>query len=238
MENSARADGAAGPEPAALPASAAAPPWRSEAEEDVASRDGRRVRHDAFTLTRKREFLDALRKTACVLDACRSLGISPRTVYNHRNSDPRFDHYCGLALQMSTTELELSAWERGVEGIEEPVYAYGKLVGTRIKRSDAVLRMLMEGNVPEKYGRRIRFAKALTDGARAAIREEVEAEIFGRNRPITTDELRAHIIEKFEEVHQRVWMGDRPASVPGPAGEAAALPTGPSDGSERFPDSA
>ena len=59
------------PQPEALP-------WDSEPlPEDP---DAPRQRHDAFTEARKCEFLRALVKTGCVLDACRRIGVAPRTV--------------------------------------------------------------------------------------------------------------------------------------------------------------
>lgn len=113
-----------------------------------------RERNDGFSAERKRLFLVALRNGAGVLDACALVGVSNRTAYNHRDRDPGFARDWGLAVRMHRAPLELAAYRRGVEGIEEPVYRYGKQVGTRRLYSDALLKMLLAGDKPRKYGRR------------------------------------------------------------------------------------
>ena len=123
-------------------------PW-DKGEADAPSTG--RTRHDAFTDFRKKKFLEVLSKTGCLLDACRALGVSSTTVYNHQNSDPEFRHHCELALHMSNTTAELMAWERGVVGVEEEVVRYNQVVTVR-KRSDSILRMLLQGSNPKKYG--------------------------------------------------------------------------------------
>lgn len=111
-------------------------------------------RHDGFSQERKRLFLVALRNGESVLDACALVGVSNRTAYNHRDRDPGFARDWGLAVRMHRAPLELAAFARGVEGIEEPVYRYGKQVGTRRHYSDALLKVLLAGEKPRKYGRR------------------------------------------------------------------------------------
>jgi len=93
----------------------------------------RRERHDGFTSKKKRRFLKALGKTGCVLDACRMVGISKTAVYTARERDPHLEKQWDRALRKAGTEIELTAWERGVEGVEEDVIAYGKVVGKRRK---------------------------------------------------------------------------------------------------------
>ena len=112
------------------------------------------ARHDGFSAERKLLFLAALRQGAGVLDACAMVGVSNRTAYNHRKRDPVFARDWGLAARMHRAPLELAAFRRGVEGIEEPVYRYGKQIGTRRRYSDALLKLLLAGEKPRKYGRR------------------------------------------------------------------------------------
>jgi AcrR family transcriptional regulator len=143
-----------------------------------------RGRHDAFDGARKRLFLDALGKGGCLRDAARRAGVSHQTVYNHQRSDPTFARQCELALSMASTDLELHAWERAVHGVEEPVYQRGEQVGTRLKRSDAMLRMLLQAAKPKKYGpnpgfKRKRVLKAerhrIAEEARRELRDELKA---------------------------------------------------------------
>lgn len=115
---------------------------------------GPRARSDGFSEERRRLFLAALRTGESVLGACALVGLSNRTAYNYRDRDPAFAREWELARQMSRMPLELMAYERGVLGTQEPVYAYGKLSHVRVSRSDRLLVKLLEGEQPGKYGRR------------------------------------------------------------------------------------
>jgi hypothetical protein len=111
------------------------------------------LRGDGFGGPRKGLFLAALRNGESVLGACRLVGISNRTAYNHRGRDADFARDWDLARSMSRTPVELVAFQRAVEGIEEPVYRHGKLSHTKRRYSDSLLRTLLEAERPAKYGR-------------------------------------------------------------------------------------
>jgi len=155
-----RETGSASPEPM---------PWDDEAGEDApwdegegdgsgAPGRGRRERHDAFTVAKKRKFLRALAKTGCVLDACRAVGVGARTVYRHQERDARFAEYCRVAIDMAALPLELTAWQRAVEGVEQP-FACGGQVHVRRRYSDGLLRLLLQAARPTKYGPQLGFTR-------------------------------------------------------------------------------
>jgi hypothetical protein len=146
-------------------------PWDGDPPEE-----GGRQRHDAFTGAKKQAYLKALAKVGCILDACRLTEVSSSTVYNHQASDPEFERNCRLALAMASTPLELTAYERAVVGVEEDVIRGGKVVGTRIRRSDYMLRVMLQGSNPKKYGARPGFTrKRLLKFERKQIEREIEA---------------------------------------------------------------
>jgi hypothetical protein len=95
-------------------------PWE-EANRTDEGDGSARERHDAFNGRRKSEFLKALSKDGCLIDACRKVGVSHQTVYNHQAKDPEFARHCELALQMAVVPVEIAAWERAVMGVEEEV---------------------------------------------------------------------------------------------------------------------
>jgi len=162
------------PPPANLPM-----PWDEPPEEEE-DEDGVRRRHDAFTARRRNEYLKALQKTGCVLDACRLVGVSPRTIYYHQGQDAGFLKLCTLAVSMCETPVELTAWERAVSGIEEQVVVGGRIV-TRVKRSDSLQRLLLQGANPKKYGARPGFTrKRMLKAERKQMEREVRAEIASR----------------------------------------------------------
>jgi hypothetical protein len=164
--------------PAESPPPGDPPPWEGDPPEEIG-----RPRHDAFTGARKQQYLKALAKVGCILDACRITGVSSKTVYNHQKSDPEFERYCELALEMASTPIELTAYERAVVGQEEPVIRGGKVVGTRIRRSDYMLRVLLQGSSPKKYGARPGFGrKRLAAFERKQIEREIRARIAEEER--------------------------------------------------------
>lgn len=124
------------------------------ATDEPASSPNFRVRHDGFDGERKLLFLTALRQGASVLHACALVGISNRTAYNHRRRDPGFAEAWRLARGVHKLPLELVAYQRAVEGVEEQVWRHGKPSHVRTHYSDSLLRLLLAGEQPGKYGRR------------------------------------------------------------------------------------
>jgi hypothetical protein len=125
----------------------------AEEDEGMATDDGRGVRSDGFDGPKRQYFLIALSKGESVLGACRLVGISNRTAYNHRDRDPQFARDWELARAKSWLPVELAAYERAIIGIEEPVYRYGKLSHKRRHLSDSLLGKLLVAEKPRKYGR-------------------------------------------------------------------------------------
>jgi hypothetical protein len=159
-------------------------PWETE---DYLESEAGPPRHDGFTQPKRRLFLKALTRTGCILESCRTAGISKSAVYALQERDPEFRRHCELAIEMASVPVELAAWERGVAGVEEEVIRGGKVVGYRMKRSDSVLRLLLQGANPKKYGPRPGFTrKRLTRFERKRMEREIHAEIAAK-RP-TFDE--------------------------------------------------
>lgn len=156
-------------------------PWDEEDPPAPDAPDSPRQRHDSFTEARKCAFLKALVKTGGILDACRLAGPSPRTVYRHQESDPRFLEHCRLALKMSGAPVELTAWERAVEGVEEEIAVGGRMVKRR-RYSENLLRLLLQASDPKKYGPRPGFKrKRLLRFERKQMEREIRAEVEAEN---------------------------------------------------------
>lgn len=103
-----------------------------------------RTRFDGLTPPRQRAFLRALTETGNYDEACRQVKLSRTAVFNMRNRYPDFAAACEQALSRSVSTLEQAAIDRAVEGIEEPVWYAGKIVGTRIVRSDMLLKTMLD----------------------------------------------------------------------------------------------
>jgi hypothetical protein len=168
------------------------PPWEAETPPPPDDPDAPRERHDAFTEARKAGFLTALVKTGCILDACRATGVSARTIYRHQEGDPRFFDNCAAALRMCATPVELTAWQRAVEGVEQE-FACGGQVHVRRRYDSGLLRLLLQGSNPKKYGPRPGFKrKHLLRHERKRMEREIRAEIEARveaERPTFDDAM-------------------------------------------------
>lgn len=103
-----------------------------------------RTRHDGWTAARRGRFFRALAETGCVRDACRVAGISSTSAYRMRSRDPDFAAEWFAALETATPALEAAAYRRAVEGVEEPVVSCGKVVTTKRRYSDSLLRLLIQ----------------------------------------------------------------------------------------------
>jgi hypothetical protein len=228
-------------------------PW--DADPPPEDPDAPRRRHDAFTEARKCEFLRALVKTGCILDACRRAGISAKTVYRHQEGDPRFFDNCAAALRMSATPLELTAWQRAVEGVEHQ-FACGGEVHIRRRYDGGLLRLLLQGSNPNKYGPRPGFKrKRLLKEERKQIEREVRAELEAKMRPRSLDEVRESILRKLGAIERSRgpdrlaagwtrsanghWVPPGYAPIPGwqGPGGAAQVSRGDGDGEETPRDS-
>ena len=112
-----------------------------------------RVRVDGFTPARKERFFAALERHKCIADAAYEANVSRKTVDYHRRKFPDFDAEVRTIMEKAVRPLENTAWRRAVEGVEEKIWRDGKLVQVKVKRSDAMLRLLLQAANPKKYGR-------------------------------------------------------------------------------------
>jgi hypothetical protein len=102
-----------------------------------------RTRHDGWTMPRRRRFLHALARTGCVRDACRIAGISNTSAYRMRGRDGAFARAWEEALTEVLPVLEAAAFERAVEGVDEPIVRGGEVIATKKRFSDAILVTLL-----------------------------------------------------------------------------------------------
>lgn len=147
------ADGSAGADPAA----AAATPG----EPAPASRDALdftpvplRARHDGWTPERQHLFIEHLADTGSVTRAAMCVGLSPESAYRlrRREDGAEFDAAWEAAIAAATRRLVDVAFERAMDGAEEPVFYKGDIVATRRAPSDRLLMFLLKHHDPMVYG--------------------------------------------------------------------------------------
>lgn len=118
-------------------------------------------RHDGWTPERQRGFIEALADTGSVKAAAHAVNMAPEGAYQlRRHPEGReFRKAWEAALKCGIQRLEDVAMDRALNGVEVPVYSYGKLVGTRRKYNDRLLMFLLRNRA------RTRFAEGSLNAA-------------------------------------------------------------------------
>lgn len=192
---------------------------------------GIRPRHDGFTAEKRARFFAEVERSGCIRDGCRAAGISKTTVDRWRDKDAEFAAALTLKLHLATPALERLAYDRAVTGAAETVIREGKVVATKVKPSDAMLRMLLQGACPEKYGRTAGERQA-SAAVRRRLKDELRAEIETEMALPPAAEVRARIIDKVKRIkaHRRAELlaaGHQPAPDDYPdEGGAMLIPPG------------
>jgi hypothetical protein len=107
---------------------------------------------------RKQAFLANLRLLGNVSAAAALVeGLNRTTVYKHwLAEDPEFKEAFGEAIEESVDRLEQEARRRAHDGVREPVYQGGELVGHKQVYSDTLMVVLLKAHRPEKFSERHR----------------------------------------------------------------------------------
>ena len=120
-----------------------------------------------------------------VSEAARIAGVNRTTPDEWRAEDRDFEEAWESALEEAADELEKEARRRAVEGVDEPVYYQGEVVGSIKKFSDVLLIFLIKGARPAKYRERFdvrhssnpesgkagAFARALLEEGESAVEQ-------------------------------------------------------------------
>jgi len=176
-----------------------------------------RYRHDGWTAAKQRAFLQALGETSCVRDACRAAGRSSALAYRLRARSAAFAAAWDTAQEMAATVLEQVAFQRAVIGVEEPVWYYGKQVGTRTRYSDAMLRLLIQRGD-------LRAGHAMSPEEKVAAAKAMCAAADGYFMTrVTMEETDAKLDEVLDGVYARLQREAKAKGEPGDARIAGAL---------------
>ena len=94
---------------------------------------------------KRKMFLEILSQTGRVTEAARAVGYTS-TNYLHtlRREDETFAEQWDAAIQAAKDVLEAEAIRRGVDGVMEPTYYKGEVVGYTLKYSDTLLMFVLK----------------------------------------------------------------------------------------------
>jgi hypothetical protein len=164
-------------------------------------------RHDGWTHERQHAFIEALADTGSVEAACKAVNMSQSGAY-HLRRQPGADSFRAAwlaALQLGVCRIEDVVMDRALNGVEEPLYSYGKLVGTRRRYNDRLLMFILRNRAPERFAEG--SPKALNAVGQMQVerlkkqwRKDWEAE----RKTVSPAEVRASIDRKMEEIRRRV----------------------------------
>lgn len=107
------------------------------------------------TVKAKTRFLRDFAVCGVVLRAAKSAKVGRRTVYEWLERDAVFKGLYDEAYQDANDAMEEEARRRGEDGVPEPVYQGGKLVGHIQKYSDTLLITMLKARRPDVFRERI-----------------------------------------------------------------------------------
>lgn len=100
-----------------------------------------------------KKFLHALSKTGSALKAARLAGQSRRSFYLAKQKFPDFARNWDIAIAIyQEFEVEDNLRKRAIDGVREPVYYQGNIVGYTIKYDSGLTQFYVRANMRDKYG--------------------------------------------------------------------------------------
>jgi hypothetical protein len=164
-------------------------------------------RHDGWTPQRQTAFIEALADTGSVDAACKAVNMSTVGAYHLRRQPgaETFRAAWEAALQLGVQRVEDVVMDRALNGVEEPLYSYGKLIGTRRRYNDRLLMFILRNRAPERFSEGApkglnAVGKMEAERCKKQWREEWEAERCS----ISPAEVRAGIDRKVEAIRARL----------------------------------
>lgn len=104
-----------------------------------------------------------------MLHAAQVAGIDRGTHYRWLQDDPEYAAAFAESSESAIERLEREAVRRAAEGVSEPVYHRGQVVGHVQKYSDTLLIFLLKAARPDKYRDNVRMEHSGPDGGPIAI---------------------------------------------------------------------
>lgn len=121
-----------------------------------------RARHDGWTPARQVAFIRLLGESACVVEACRAVGMSSQSAYALRARAGAFSfrEAWDAALDFAMGRAAEAAVGRAVNGVVTPIFYKGEKVGERRHFDERLTMFLLRTRAPHRYGRAAEEAAA------------------------------------------------------------------------------
>ncbi len=156
--------------------------------------DGNEIQQHKKALNkRQKAFLAAYAQCGNITGAAEAANLNRSSHYDWMRDNVTYCMAFAQAEEEAADRLEHEARRRAIEGIEEPVYQGGKLVGTVKKYSDTLLMFLAKGARPQKFKDRHEH----TGANNGPIKTEL-----GINLSLLSDADIAKELQKLEELNE------------------------------------
>ncbi len=103
---------------------------------------------------KKESFLETLRRSCNVTASCEIAGLARETAYHWRRVDPTFSSAWDEALGQGLDALEDEIMCRAKDGVVEPVFYQGQVVGETRRYSDTLAMFILKSKRREVWGKK------------------------------------------------------------------------------------
>ena len=170
-----------------------------------------RRRHGGWTPDRQQRFIAALADLGSVRAAAHAVNMTPESAYQlrrHPEGGP-FREAWEASLALGIQRLEDVAMDRALNGVEVPVYSYGKLIGSRRVYNDALLMFLLRNRAADRFSAdSLNSPDAATRGQIERLKREWRKEWEeerARESSASAEQATHEINRKLETMRQR-WL--------------------------------
>ncbi len=114
-----------------------------------------RHRNDGWTPAKQVRFIEALAESACVIDACRDVGMSAESAYTLRRRYDAVDFRLSwdAALDYAVQRVSEGAIGRAIHGVAVPHYYKGAIVGEHRRFNEALTMFILRYRDPSRYAK-------------------------------------------------------------------------------------
>lgn len=167
------------------------------------------ARHDGWSEERQLAFIEALADTGSVAAACKVINMSQRGAY-HLRRQPGAEEFRAAweqALDLGVQRIEDVAMDRALNGVDEPLYSYGKLIGTRKRYNDRLLMFMLRNRAPDRFAQgkaNLKGLNAIGKMEKRRLKKKWRKQWEDERASVSPAEVRARIDRKVEGLRAEV----------------------------------
>ncbi|MFW2350421.1 hypothetical protein [Qipengyuania sp.] len=170
------------------------------------------ARHDGWTATRQRRFIEALADSGSVESACRTVNMSTVGAY-HLRRQPGADSFRAAweaALDLGVQRIEDAAMDRALNGTEETIHYHGEHVATRRRYNERLVMFILRNRAAGRFGEHgAKGPDAVGRMELERLRKQWRAEWEEERSSVSVADIRESIEHKVEEFRDTLRTRER-----------------------------